>query len=64
MSPKKKFRQANLLSFLQAPTPSPGVGDIDASIAPDLSESTKETTNESSNSQGCSLHNYISMIVF
>ena len=37
MPPKKKFRQANLSSFFQAPTPSPGVGNIDASITLDLS---------------------------
>ena len=41
MPPKKKFFQANLSSFFQAPTPNPGVGNIDASIAPDLSESTR-----------------------
>ena len=41
MAPKEKFHQANLSSFFQAPTPSPGVGNIDASIVPDLSESTR-----------------------
>ena len=61
---KKKFCQANLLSFFQAPTPSPGVGNTDTSIASDLSESTIETINESSSSQGCSSHKYILMIVF
>ena len=35
---KKKFCHANLSSFFQAPIHSPGVGDIDASISPDLSE--------------------------
>ena len=64
MPPKKKFRQANLSSFFQAPTPSPGVGDIDALIVPDLSENTRETTYESSSSRGCSSHKYISMIMF
>ena len=64
MPPNKKFCQANLSSFFQAPIPSPGVGNIDASIVPDLSESIKETTNGSSSSQGCSSHKYIMMIVF
>ena len=64
MAPKKKFCQANLSSFFQAPIPSPGVGDIDSSIAPDLSECTRKTTNQSSSSRGCNSHQYILMIVF
>ena len=64
MPPKKKFHQANLSSIFQAPTPSPGVGDIDALIVPDLSEITREIINESSSSCGCSSHKYILIIVF